>query len=232
MAKQGGSTDGAGGECVLDHVAFGVPEVDAVAPFLVGELGGRPYEGGPGLGFLWWQWSFAGGGRVEVIAPHGPPGGFVHRFLERHGPGVHHVTFKVPELCASAGPTRPSRSPSRSIRARPKVRSGSSSSARDRSRSRRARTRSSASSYARADPRRARRIPPRQPRRRRGLALHELPTLVRLADACELREDRNVSDREPLAHQPLALAEETRDRAHVTLEVAQQHVARLAPPAP
>jgi len=101
MAKQGGSTDGAGGECVLDHVAFGVPEVDAVAPFLVGELGGCPYEGGPGLGFLWWQWSFAGGGRVEVISPHGPPGGFLHRFLERQGPGVHHVTFKVPKLSAA-----------------------------------------------------------------------------------------------------------------------------------
>jgi hypothetical protein len=96
-----GATKGERGGFVLDHVALGVPEVDAVAPFLVGELGGRPYEGGPGPGFLWWQWSFAGGGRVEVIAPHGPPDGFLHRFLERHGPGVHHVTFKVPKLAAA-----------------------------------------------------------------------------------------------------------------------------------
>jgi catechol 2,3-dioxygenase-like lactoylglutathione lyase family enzyme len=85
---------------VLDHVAFGVPEVDAVAPFLVGELGAERFEGGPGLGFLWWQWTFAGGGRVEVITPHGPPA-FLHRFLERQGPGVHHVTFKVAKLAAA-----------------------------------------------------------------------------------------------------------------------------------
>ncbi len=89
------------GELVLDHVAIGVPEAAALAPFLVGELGGRPYEGGPGVGFLWWQWTFAGGGRVEVITPHGPPDGFLHRYLERHGPGVHHVTFKVASLAGA-----------------------------------------------------------------------------------------------------------------------------------
>jgi methylmalonyl-CoA/ethylmalonyl-CoA epimerase len=100
MATTGGSGSSSGADAgfVLDHVAFGVPDAAATAPFLVGELGGRPYEGGPGMGFLWWQWSFAGGGRVEVITPHGPPDGFLHRFLERQGPGVHHVTFKVPKL--------------------------------------------------------------------------------------------------------------------------------------
>jgi methylmalonyl-CoA/ethylmalonyl-CoA epimerase len=103
MADPGANEDpnGADGRLVLDHVAFGVPDAAATTPFLVGELGGRPYEGGPGIGFLWWQWSFAGGGRVEVITPHGPPDGFLHRFLERQGPGVHHVTFKVPRLAAA-----------------------------------------------------------------------------------------------------------------------------------
>jgi hypothetical protein len=85
----------------LDHVAFGAPDVTSVAPFLMGELGGRPLEGGPGGGFGFWQWAFEGGARVEVIAPMGPPGGFLHRFLERHGPSVHHVTFKVPDLDAT-----------------------------------------------------------------------------------------------------------------------------------
>ena len=35
----------------------------------------------------------------------GPPGGFMHRFLERRGPGIHHTTFTVPDLkeaCAKA----------------------------------------------------------------------------------------------------------------------------------
>lgn len=90
----------------LDHVAFGVPEVAAVAPFLVGELGGRPADGGPGGGFGFWQWRFADGARVEVIAPAGPPGGFLHRFLERSGPGVHHVTLKVTDLDAALEPVR------------------------------------------------------------------------------------------------------------------------------
>jgi hypothetical protein len=85
----------------LDHVAFGAPDVGSVVPFLVGELGGQALEGGPGGGFGFWQWTFAGGARVEVIAPSGPPGGFLHRFLERHGPSVHHVTFKVPDLDAA-----------------------------------------------------------------------------------------------------------------------------------
>jgi catechol 2,3-dioxygenase-like lactoylglutathione lyase family enzyme len=85
----------------LDHLAFGVADVARVAPFLAGTLGGRPRGAGPGMGFRFWQWEFAGGAAIEVIAPDGPPGGFVHRFLERRGPGVHHLTFKVPELRAA-----------------------------------------------------------------------------------------------------------------------------------
>jgi methylmalonyl-CoA/ethylmalonyl-CoA epimerase len=86
---------------LLDHVALGVRSVDAAAPFLVGDLGGRPVGSGPGVGFRFWQWEYAGGGRIEVLEPDGPPGGFLHRFLERRGPGVHHVTFKVPSLAAA-----------------------------------------------------------------------------------------------------------------------------------
>jgi hypothetical protein len=44
---------------------------------------------------------FEGGGRRELSAPDGEPGGFLHRFLAAHGPGVHHVTFKVPDLHAA-----------------------------------------------------------------------------------------------------------------------------------
>jgi methylmalonyl-CoA/ethylmalonyl-CoA epimerase len=51
------------------------------------------------------QWEFGGGGRIEVIYPMGPPDGFLHRFLARGGPRIHHLTFKVPsldEICARA----------------------------------------------------------------------------------------------------------------------------------
>jgi methylmalonyl-CoA/ethylmalonyl-CoA epimerase len=89
-------------DIALDHVAFGVGDVEEVTPLLVDELGGRASEGGPGAGFLFWQWRYAGGGRIEVIRPHGPPGGFLHRFLAQRGPGIHHVTFKVSDLASAA----------------------------------------------------------------------------------------------------------------------------------
>ncbi len=89
----------------LDHVAIGMARVDDARPFLEGVLGGVEAGGHPGVPFGFLQWKFVGGGRIEVIYPMGPPDGFVHRFLARGGPRVHHVTFKVPSLdavCARA----------------------------------------------------------------------------------------------------------------------------------
>lgn len=87
------------GATQLDHVAFGVPEVAGVVPLVVGELGGRERSAGPGGGFQFWQWEFEGGGALEILEPDGPPGGFLQRFLDaRGGPGVHHLTFKLPEI--------------------------------------------------------------------------------------------------------------------------------------
>ncbi len=73
-------------------------------PFLVGELGGRPAGSGLTRAFAFRQWHF-GPGKLEVLEPAGAPGGFMHRFLDRRGPGVHHVTFEVPDIdvaCANA----------------------------------------------------------------------------------------------------------------------------------
>lgn len=69
--------------------------------FFCGVLGARPYAGGPAAGFMGAQWEFLGGARLEAIMPAGPPGGFLHRFLQQRGPGVHHVTFKVPDIHAA-----------------------------------------------------------------------------------------------------------------------------------
>jgi hypothetical protein len=85
----------------LDHVAIALPRAADAMPWLVGQLGGRPFAGGPGPGFRFWQLAFREGGLVEVLEPDGPPGGFLHRFLASQGPGIHHVTFKVPELRAA-----------------------------------------------------------------------------------------------------------------------------------
>ena len=83
----------------FDHIAVAVHRIDDALPFLVGELGGRPAGGGGAEAFAFRQWTL-GGGRFEVLEPAGPQGGFLHRFLERRGPGVHHVTFVVPHLAS------------------------------------------------------------------------------------------------------------------------------------
>jgi methylmalonyl-CoA/ethylmalonyl-CoA epimerase len=85
----------------LDHVAVAARRIGDAEEFLAGVLGGVRDEGGPSPGYRWWQWVFAGGGRIEVLEPEGPRDGFLWRFLERHGPGIHHVTFKVPDLDAA-----------------------------------------------------------------------------------------------------------------------------------
>jgi catechol 2,3-dioxygenase-like lactoylglutathione lyase family enzyme len=82
----------------FDHIAFALPRMADAVPFLVGVLGGIPHagmRGGPE--FRFGTWRYEGGGKLEVIEPVGR-NGFVHRFLASRGPGVHHVTFKVPSL--------------------------------------------------------------------------------------------------------------------------------------
>ena len=56
---------------VLDHLAVGVPDAAEAAAFVAGQLGGRPDSSGPGFGFRWWQWTFVGGARLEIIEPQG-----------------------------------------------------------------------------------------------------------------------------------------------------------------
>ena len=89
----------------LDHIAIGLPRAEDAIELLEQRLGGAPAGGHDGVPFGFRQWEFAGGGKIEVIYPMGPPDGFVHRFLARGGPRVHHVTLKVPSLddvCARA----------------------------------------------------------------------------------------------------------------------------------
>jgi methylmalonyl-CoA/ethylmalonyl-CoA epimerase len=89
----------------FDHIALGLPRIADAVPFFVGVLGGIPYsgmQGGPE--FRFGTWRYDGGGRLEAIEPVGAKS-FVHRFLAARGPGIHHVTFKVPSLdeaCARA----------------------------------------------------------------------------------------------------------------------------------
>lgn len=94
------------GVIALDHVAFGVASIADASPVICRRLGGKPHSSGPGIGFRGAQWELAGGGRVEAIEPEGSSNGFLHRFLDARGPGVHHVTFKVRDIHHAAAAAR------------------------------------------------------------------------------------------------------------------------------
>ncbi len=84
----------------LDHIAIATHRLTDVPPLLVGVLGGTPFFGMDAAAFRFGQWEFEGDGRLEVLEPRGD-NGFLHRFLATRGPGIHHVTFKVPDLRAT-----------------------------------------------------------------------------------------------------------------------------------
>jgi methylmalonyl-CoA/ethylmalonyl-CoA epimerase len=84
-------------EVRFDHIALAAPRIADAAPLLVGVLGGEPAYGAPSGTYRFGQWRFANGARLEVLEPVGGDG-FLHRFLAARGPGIHHVTFKVPNL--------------------------------------------------------------------------------------------------------------------------------------
>ena len=81
----------------FDHIAIAVPRLVDAQTVLVGDLGGAPTFGAVTDAFRFWHWRFEGGGRIEVLEPAGADG-FLHRFLAQRGPGIHHVTFTVPDL--------------------------------------------------------------------------------------------------------------------------------------
>ena len=83
----------------VDHVAIAVHNIAAAKPLLVDALGGVFLFAGEnrGQGFIWAQFRFPHGGKVELVTPT-TPDGFVQRFLDKRGEGVHHMTLKVPDI--------------------------------------------------------------------------------------------------------------------------------------
>jgi methylmalonyl-CoA/ethylmalonyl-CoA epimerase len=89
---------------LFDHIAIAVPRLADAEPILAGQLGGRSTFGTTTDAYRFWHWRYEGGGDLEVLEPAGE-NGFLHRFLAQRGPGIHHVTFTVPDLddaCARA----------------------------------------------------------------------------------------------------------------------------------
>lgn len=86
-------------DAAIDHVAIAVRSLSRAVPLYTDVLGATFIYGGDNVeqGFRWAQFRFLGGGKIELITPL-DPGGFLARFLDRHGEGVHHVTLKVPDI--------------------------------------------------------------------------------------------------------------------------------------
>lgn len=83
-------------ELPLDHVAVAVPSIDDMAALferLTGTLRSPPEtlpEQGVRVCFV---------GMLELLEPTGPES-TVARFLERSGPGLHHVAYRTPDVAA------------------------------------------------------------------------------------------------------------------------------------
>jgi methylmalonyl-CoA/ethylmalonyl-CoA epimerase len=85
----------------LDHVAVALHSVKSALPLYRDALGGEYLMGGDSSDgtFRWVQFRFPGGGKVELLEPLGE--GFLTRFLERRGEGLHHMTFKTDDVPAA-----------------------------------------------------------------------------------------------------------------------------------
>jgi methylmalonyl-CoA/ethylmalonyl-CoA epimerase len=84
---------------VLDHVSIGTRVLADGWKLFGGVLGGTWVYGGDSAGFWWGQVRFRAGPKIELITPTGgPDSAFLERFLDRNGPGAHHLNFIVSDI--------------------------------------------------------------------------------------------------------------------------------------
>ncbi len=83
----------------LDHLAVAAEHLDDLLHRYAGDLAGTWWSGGGEVGFTARQFAWSSGPRLETIAPVAVEVvDFLRRYLDRHGPGPHHLTFKVPDV--------------------------------------------------------------------------------------------------------------------------------------
>lgn len=87
-------------EIVFDHLAHAAESsADLFWRYHI-ELGAEYLGGGLDPGFYFFQVQFPSGMKIEMLEddPGQPEEDFLRRFLDRNGPGPHHITFKVPDI--------------------------------------------------------------------------------------------------------------------------------------
>jgi methylmalonyl-CoA/ethylmalonyl-CoA epimerase len=86
----------------LDHVAVAMEDRAAGRLQYAAGLGGEWVGGGADPGFWSEQVRYANGMKVEILEPlNVEENDFLRRFLDRNGPGPHHLTFKVTDIVAA-----------------------------------------------------------------------------------------------------------------------------------
>jgi methylmalonyl-CoA/ethylmalonyl-CoA epimerase len=86
----------------LDHVAIAAERQEDAWPRYVGDLAGTFLGGGWTVGFGTAQVGYLNRMRLEVLEPHEvEKNDFLRRFLDRNGPGPHHVTYKVKDIVSA-----------------------------------------------------------------------------------------------------------------------------------
>jgi methylmalonyl-CoA/ethylmalonyl-CoA epimerase len=84
----------------FDHVAVALHAIKPALKLFRDGLGGEYLMGGDVEDtWRWVQLRFPGGGKVELLEPLGD--GFLSRFLEKRGEGLHHITFKTDDIHAA-----------------------------------------------------------------------------------------------------------------------------------
>lgn len=85
----------------IDHIAVAVESIDRARPFFEKVIGAILLwdEEVPSQYYRWAYFSVGGLSRWEMIQPLRDTG-FVKKFLEKRGPGLHHVTIRVRDLKA------------------------------------------------------------------------------------------------------------------------------------
>lgn len=82
----------------IDHVGIAVEDPSVIIPVLE-LLGGELIADESADEYRWMQYEIGGLSRLELIEPT-TDGTFLTEFLEREGPGLHHVTFEVADIDA------------------------------------------------------------------------------------------------------------------------------------
>ncbi len=93
--RQGGSRP----KLELDHVAVAVHSIKPALELYRDGLGGEYLMGADQDTWRWLQLRYPNGGKIELLEPLGE--GFLSRFLESRGEGLHHITFKTDDIEAA-----------------------------------------------------------------------------------------------------------------------------------